>query len=131
MASSSAQGHYCAPNHPSSQKCQSMSGERWHKIKNINQVPHWYPLSLSPSTLPQPSYPTPYALIALAPKSPSDLGQLPQSHRKTPSHFPPQRAGEGFQVRPSLLEPVWVGGWKLMAPQTVLHSAAAAPLVRQ
>lgn len=63
------------------------------------------------------------ASIASAPRSPSDQGQLPQSHRKTPSHFPPQKAGEGFQARLSLQEMTWVGGQKLSAPQTVLHLA--------
>lgn len=38
-----------------------MSGEWWHKIKNINQVPHWYPLSKSLYPPPQLSYPTPCA----------------------------------------------------------------------
>lgn len=118
------------PNNPQVHR-KSQCREWWHKIEIINQVPHWYPSCLSPSNLPQLSYPIPYDSIASAPKSPSDLGQLPQSHRKTPSHFLPQKAGEGFQAPLSLPEMTWVGRRKLSAPPIVLHLALAAPLGRQ
>lgn len=91
------------PNNPQIHR-KSQRWEWWHKIETINQVPHWYPSCLSPSNLPSPFLPDSIASIASAPRSPSDLGQLPQSHRKTPSHFPPQKAGEGFQARLSLQE---------------------------
>lgn len=118
------------PNNPQIHR-KSQCREWWHKIETINQVPHWYPSCLSPSNLPQLSYPTPDASIASTPKSPSDLGRLPQNHRKTLSHFPPQTAGEGFQAQRSLPETTCVGGQKWSAPRTVLQLASAAPRGRQ